>query len=124
MVNHSEGGASIGMAGDGIAGASTQDNDHTSAIGQEEQHDATAMAGQTGWKTADAAGQVRPGLSVVDKDGRHVGTVDGLEGDRIKLTRSNSADGRHHYVAASAVRSVEGNEVRLGCGADALQGGR
>jgi hypothetical protein len=121
MDDHSQSGQSIGMPGDGVSGAATQDNDHTSAIGQEERHDATANAGQTGWKTADAAGQVRPGLSVVDREGRHLGTVDRLDGERIKLTRGDSADGRHSYIATSEVASVEGNEVRLSCRADAVQ---
>jgi hypothetical protein len=110
---------SIGKPGEGVSDASNQDNDHTSAIGAE--YDATAQAGQTGWKTADIAGQVRQGQNVVDRDGRQVGTVHALEGDRIRLSRADSAEARH-YVAACDVTAVEGNEVRLACTADSVEG--
>lgn len=36
-------------------------------------------------------------MEVVDARGMHVGTVDHLEGDRIKLARDDSPDNRHHY---------------------------
>lgn len=51
--------------------------------------------------------------SVAGSDGEHVGTVDRVEGDRIKLTRKDpSADGRHHYVSTDMVATV-GSDVRL-----------
>lgn len=43
--------------------------------------------------------------------GRHVGTVDHVEGDFIKLTSSDSEDGQHHYLPISAVASVEEGKV-------------
>ena len=57
-------------------------------------------------------------MTVLDRDGQHVGTVDHVDGDRIKLARNDSADGLHHYVLASAVETVEGEEVRLSCTAE------
>jgi len=114
-------GESVGQSGDGVSDATNQQNDHTSAIDQNQQ-DATGGAIQTGWKTGDTEGQVRHGQSVVDSNGQHVGTVDSLDGDRIKLTRKDSADGHHHYISASEVTAVEGNEVRLGCTANAIAG--
>ena len=52
---------------------------------------------------------IREHMEVVGSDGKHVGTVDHLEGsDRIKLTRSDQqAGGKHHFVALSAVQSVD-----------------
>ncbi|HWX50264.1 MAG TPA: DUF2171 domain-containing protein [Roseomonas sp.] len=47
--------------------------------------------------------QITPHMKIVGSDGVHIGTVDGLEGDFIKLTKSDSTDGRHHYLPASAV---------------------
>ncbi len=45
--------------------------------------------------------------------GEHIGTVDGVEGDMIKLTKSDSKDGMHHYIPMSWVESVDGNAVHL-----------
>jgi outer membrane protein OmpA-like peptidoglycan-associated protein len=51
--------------------------------------------------------QIKPHMPVVGSDGAHVGTVDKVEGDRIKLAKSDSDDGRHHYVPLSAVTLVD-----------------
>jgi hypothetical protein len=63
--------------------------------------------------------KVKEHMEIVAPDGGHVGTVDKVEGDRIKLTkREGSAQGNHHrYVSASSVAAVEGNRVRLTSGA-------
>jgi len=65
--------------------------------------------------------QIREHMEVVGSDGAHVGTVDEVEGDRIKLTKSDSnADGEHHYISADDVASIEGDQVKLSLsGADA-----
>jgi hypothetical protein len=44
---------------------------------------------------------------VVDSTGLHVGTVDHVEGDMIKLTRRDSSDGKHHVIPASLICSVD-----------------
>jgi hypothetical protein len=69
------------------------------------------------------ASQIKEDMTVVGSDGEHVGTVDGVEGDSIKLTRNDSPDGEHHYVPVSAVESVEGDEVRLSMSAAEANGG-
>ena len=51
--------------------------------------------------------QVNPHMEVVGSDGVHVGTVDHVDGDRIKLQRKDSADGVHHYLPLSSVASVD-----------------
>lgn len=64
-------------------------------------------------------GQVREHMDVLGSDGQHIGTVDKVKGDRIKLTRSDAdASGRHHYVPCAWVESVEGESVKLNCTAD------
>jgi hypothetical protein len=55
-------------------------------------------------------------MEVRAADGSHVGTVDGLEGDRIKLTRNDSPDGEHHYLSLDAVERVD-EHVHLSAGA-------
>jgi hypothetical protein len=66
--------------------------------------------------------KIREHAEVVGADGVHVGTVDRVEGDRIKLTQKDSGEGRHkghhHYVPQSLVAAVEGNKVRLSANAD------
>jgi hypothetical protein len=56
---------------------------------------------------------VQEHADVIDADGNHVGTVDHVEGNRIKLTRKDSPDGEHHYIDADHVESVDGDTVTL-----------
>jgi hypothetical protein len=64
---------------------------------------------------ADASG-IEKHMEVRSADGSRVGTVDGVEGDRIKLTRSDSPDGEHHYVDLASVERVDWH-VHLAAGA-------
>lgn len=60
------------------------------------------------------ASQIREHMEVVGSDGQHVGTVDKVEGNRIKLTKNDpQAQGQHHYLPLDAVASVEQDKVRL-----------
>jgi len=57
---------------------------------------------------------IREKMKVIGSDQQPVGTVDKVEGERIKLTRSDpQAGGQHHYIPADWVDSVEGDQVRL-----------
>lgn len=66
--------------------------------------------------------QVKEHAEVVGADGVHVGTVDKVEGDRIKLTKKDSGqgshEGHHHYISGGLVASVEADTVRLSANAD------
>ena len=58
--------------------------------------------------------EIREHMNVVGSDGGHVGTVDRIEGDRIKLTKSDpAAQGMHHYIELSQIDSVKDGEVCL-----------
>ena len=64
---------------------------------------------------------VREHMEVIGADGAHLGTVDRVEGDRIKLIRADSGIGHeehHHYVPRGLVAEVEGDKVRLSANAD------
>jgi hypothetical protein len=52
-------------------------------------------------------------MEVLGSDGVHVGTVDHLDGDRIKLTKANSEDGQHHYIPTALVEDIRGHTVTL-----------
>jgi hypothetical protein len=60
---------------------------------------------------------VKPGMEVIGADGVHVGTVDALDGSRIRLTKADSGEGSHaghrHYVPGGLIAEVEDNRVRL-----------
>ena len=58
--------------------------------------------------------QIREHMNVIGADGVHVGTVDKVEGDRIKLTKDSSTHtDHHHFISGGLVAEVEGNDVRL-----------
>jgi hypothetical protein len=65
--------------------------------------------------------KVHAGMKVIGADGVQVGTVDGVAGGRIKLTKADSGQGAHeghtHYIAEGLVADVEGNLVRLSANA-------
>jgi len=63
---------------------------------------------------------IREHMEVIGADGVHLGVVDRVEGDRIKLTRpdSGSHSDHHHYLSAALVAEVEGDRVRLSANAD------
>lgn len=65
--------------------------------------------------------QVREHMEIVGADGAHLGTVDRVEGNRIKLSRKDSGShgDHHHYISGGLVAAVEGDRVRLSANADA-----
>lgn len=69
-----------------------------------------------------SASQIKEHMEVIGADGVHVGTVDRVEGGRIKLTKADSGQGshrgHHHYIDQGLVAGVEGQKVRLSANAD------
>lgn len=63
--------------------------------------------------------QIKEHAEVIGADGVHVGTVDHVQGDRIKLTKKDSGDQQHHhYISLGLVAEVEDGTVRLSANAD------
>lgn len=64
---------------------------------------------------------IKEHMEIIGADGVHVGTVDRVEGDRIKLTKADSGEGshkgHHHYIDLELVAEVEGQKVRLSANA-------
>ena len=59
---------------------------------------------------------IREHMEVIGADGVHIGTVDRVEENRIKLIRADSGIGHeehHHYIPRGLVAEVEGDKVRL-----------
>jgi hypothetical protein len=65
---------------------------------------------------------IREHMEIIGADGVHIGTVDRLEGNRIKLTKEDSGqgshEGHHHYVPTALVADIKGEKVRLSANAD------
>ncbi|MET3581793.1 hypothetical protein ABID19_004846 [Mesorhizobium robiniae] len=68
------------------------------------------------------AASIREHMEVIGADGVHVGTVDRVEGQRIKLTKRDSGEGahkgHHHFIPLSLVAEIEGQKVRLSANSD------
>ena len=66
--------------------------------------------------------EIQEHAEVIGADGIHVGTVDRVEADRIKLTKDDSGEGshegHHHFIPMSLVAEVEDGTVRLSANAD------
>jgi hypothetical protein len=65
---------------------------------------------------------IREHMEIIGADGIHIGTVDRLEGNRIRLSRQDSGQGshkgHHHYVPTALIANIEGEKVRLSANAD------
>ena len=70
-----------------------------------------------------ATDNIREHMEVIGADGVHLGTVDRVEGNRIKLIRADSGvahTDHHHYLSKGLVAEVEGDKVRLTARADVV----
>ena len=65
---------------------------------------------------------IKEHMEIIGADGVHVGTVDRVESNRIKLTKADSGEGshkgHHHYIDLGLVADVENEKVRLSANAD------
>jgi hypothetical protein len=68
------------------------------------------------------AARIKEHAEVIGADGVHVGTVDRVEGSRIKLTKKDagegSHEGHHHFISLELVADIEGDKVRLSADGD------
>jgi len=66
--------------------------------------------------------KIQEHAEVIGADGVHIGTVDRVEANRIKLTRNDSGEGshegHHHFIPLSLVAEIEDGAVRLSANAD------
>lgn len=63
--------------------------------------------------------KIRPHAEVIGADGVHVGTIDQVEGLKLKLAKGDSPDHRHRYVDAGLVADIKRDgAVRLSAKGD------
>ncbi len=63
--------------------------------------------------------RIKEHMEVATSEGGHLGTVDEVDDNRIKLTRSDSSDGQHHYVPLDSVDRIDDNRIYLKAGTSA-----
>lgn len=57
--------------------------------------------------------RIKEHMEVANCEGEHVGTVDSVQDDAIKLTKSDSADDIHHFLSMDDVATIDDNRVYL-----------
>ncbi|MEO6091977.1 MAG: DUF2171 domain-containing protein [Novosphingobium sp.] len=57
------------------------------------------------------ADRIREGMEVISNEGSHIGTVAGIEGDEIVLTREASSREGREFVPLSLIDAIDGNRV-------------
>ena len=66
---------------------------------------------------------IREHMEVIGADGVHLGTVDRVEGERIKLIRADSGvahQDHHHFIPRGLVAGIEEDRVRLSANGDVV----
>ena len=103
----SQGGAPAGQFGENL-GADQMSQFDSAAGGQ--------MGGDSEAGSRFAS-RIREHMVVIGADGVRLGTVDAVDGGRIKLTKADSGmgshQGHHHYIGCGLVADIEGDTVRL-----------
>ncbi len=61
--------------------------------------------------------RIKEHMEVTNFEGLHVGTVDEVKDDAIKLTQSDSADSIHHFLSLEDVEKIDDNRIYLKKGA-------
>ncbi len=119
-------------------GPNSSRSDNSGTEGQQVQFDAGQRqmgGGQSGEQmgygnSTERTSGIREHMEVIGADGVHIGTVDGVDGDRIKLTKKDSGagfeggthSGHHHYLSTGLVAEIEGDKVRLSANGDVAWG--
>ena len=57
--------------------------------------------------------RIKEHMEVVNFEGLHVGTVDAVQDDAIKLTKSDSMDDMHHFLSLDDVEKIDDNRIYL-----------
>lgn len=57
--------------------------------------------------------RIKEHMEVADSTGQHVGTVDEVKDDAIKLTKSDSSDDMHHFLSLEDVEKIDDNRIYL-----------
>ena len=81
--------------------------DGAKSVGQKIADGASQAADWVKDKTGIGSQGVKERMEVIASCGKKVGVVDHIEGKAIKLTRSDSPDGNHHFIPLEWVDHVD-----------------
>ena len=57
--------------------------------------------------------RIKEHMEIANSEGLHVGTVDKVQDDKIKLTKSDSMDDMHHFLMIDDVEEITENRIVL-----------
>lgn len=57
--------------------------------------------------------KIKEHMEIADCNGNHIGTVDEVKDDSIKLTKTDSPDSMHHFLLIDDVDKVDDNRIYL-----------
>lgn len=57
--------------------------------------------------------RIKEHMEVADCNGQHVGTVDEVKDDAVKLTTSDSDDDIHHFLSVDEIDKIDDNRIYL-----------
>ena len=57
--------------------------------------------------------RIKEHMEIANSEGLHVGTVDAVQDDKIKLTKSDSMDDMHHFLMIDDVEEISDNRIIL-----------
>ncbi|MBS7670815.1 DUF2171 domain-containing protein [Croceicoccus gelatinilyticus] len=66
--------------------------------------------------------RIKEHMEVTDINGQHIGTVDEVEDERIKLTKSDSSDNMHHFLSLDDIDRIDDNRIYLKAAATIPEG--
>lgn len=84
--------------------------DKAKVVGQKIAEGATDAASWVKDKTGlggSAASSIKERMDVIASCGKKIGVVDHIEGETIKLTKTSSPDGQHHFIPVGWVEKVD-----------------
>jgi len=61
---------------------------------------------------------IQIGAEIIGADGVHIGTVERLDGRRIKIRRMGALTGKKHFIDMGFVADIEHGVIRLSANAD------
>ena len=76
-------------------------------MGKPNENSKTEGAGEGCCGVAMTTADIREHMEVIASCGKRVGVVDRVEGDTIKLTKKDGADGQHHHVPLEWIARVD-----------------
>lgn len=65
-----------------------------------------------------AVEDIQTGAEIIGADGVHVGTVERVDGRRIKIRRKGALTGKKHFIDMGFVADIEHSVIRLSANAD------